>query len=150
MGGKMSKQLFQVTIQHDRSVKEMINSALEDLGGLHHIIPSGRRVLIKPNLVIAKTNDTGATTNPEVIESLIQEVLKTNPVEIALGESSTAGDNTLRAFRVTGMDKIAQKYGVKVIDFKKAPHVSKEVPRGKEISSVKISKPIFEYDYLIN
>jgi len=150
MGGKMSKQLFQVTIQHDRSVKEMINSALEDLGGLHHIIPSGRRVLIKPNLVIAKTNDTGATTNPEVIEGLIQEVLKTNPAEIALGESSTAGDNTMRAFRITGMDKIAQKYGVKVIDFKKAPHVNKEVPRGKEINSVRISKPIFEYDYFIN
>jgi len=146
----MAKQLFQVTIQHDHPVKDMIDSALEDLGGLHHIIPSGRRVLIKPNLVIAKTNDTGATTNPQVIEVLIQEVLKTNPVEIALGESSTAGDNTMRAFQVTGMDKIAQKYGVKVIDFKKAPHVNKEVPRGKEINSVKISKPIFEYDYFIN
>src|SRR6056297_2264408 len=142
MGGKMSKQLFQVTIQHDRSVKEMINSALEDLGGLHHIIPSGRRVLIKPNLVIAKTNDTGATTNPEVVEVLIQEALKTNPVEIALGESSTAGDNTMRAFRVTGMDKIAQKYGVKIIDFKKTPTITKDVPLGKEIKNVKIFKPV--------
>jgi len=146
----MAKQLFQVSSQHDRSVKDMINAALDDLGGLHHIIPSGRRVLIKPNLVIAKTNDTGATTNPEVVEGLIQEVLKTNPVEIALGESSTAGDNTMRAFRVTGMDKIAQKYGVKIIDFKKTPTITKDVPLGKEIKNVKIFKPVFEYDYFIN
>lgn len=146
----MDKQLFQVSIQHDRPIKDMIESALKDLGGLHHIIPSERRLLIKPNLVIAKTNDTGATTNPEVIEVLIQEVLKTNPAEIALGESSTAGDHTMKAFRVTGMDKIAQKYGVKIIDFKKAPHINKEIPRGQEIRSVKIYQPIFEYDYLIN
>jgi uncharacterized protein (DUF362 family) len=146
----MAKQLFQVSSQHDRSVKDMINSALDDLGGLHQIIPSGKRILIKPNLVIAKNNDTGATTNPEVIEVLIQEALKTNPLEIALGESSTAGDDTMKAFRVTGMDKIAQKYGVKIIDFKRTPTITKDVPLGKEIKNVKIFKPVFEYDYFIN
>ncbi len=147
----MNKQkIYQVSIQHDQSVHDMISSALEDLGGLHQIIPSGRRILIKPNLVIAKTNATGATTNPQIIEVLIQEALKTNPVEIALGESSTAGDNTMKAFRITGMDKIAQKYGIKVIDFKKTPHVTKNVPLGEEIKSVKIFQPIFEYDYIIN
>lgn len=146
----MAKQLFQVSSQHDRSVKDMVNSALDDLGGIHQIIPSGKRILIKPNLVIAKNNDTGATTNPEVIEVLIQEALKTNPLEVALGESSTAGDNTMRAFRVTGMDKIAQKYGVKIIDFKKTPTITKDIPLGKEIKNVKIFKPVFEYDYFIN
>jgi uncharacterized protein (DUF362 family) len=146
----MTNKLFQVSSQHDRSVKDMINTALEDLGGLRQIIPSGKRILIKPNLVIAKTYNTGATTNPEVIEALIQEVLKTNPAEIVLGESSTAGDNTMKAFQVTGMDKIAQKYGVKVIDFKKTPVIDTDIPLGKEIKNVKIFQPIFEYDYLIN
>lgn len=146
----MNKQRYQVSIQHDRTIRDMIHSALEDLGGLRSIIPSGRRVLIKPNLVIAKTNDTGATTNPLVIEVLIQEVLKASPADIAIGESSTAGDDTMKGFRITGMDKIAQKYGVKIIDFKKAPQIIKEVPQGKEIQTIKIAQPIFEYDYFIN
>jgi len=77
-------------------------------------------------------------------------VLKTNPSDVALGESSTAGDNTMIAFQITGMDKIAQKYGVKIIDFKKTPSVNKDVPLGKEIKDVKIYQPIFEYDYFIN
>ena len=146
----MNKQLYQVSIQHDRSVQDMIHYALEDLGGLYHIIPPDRRILIKPNLVIAKTNDTGATTNPSVIEALIKEVIKTNPAEIAIGESSSAGDDTMKAFWVTGMDRIAKKYGVKIIDFKKDPQIIKDVPEGKEIKAVKIAQSIFEYDYLIN
>jgi len=145
-----NQRYYQVSIQHDRPILDMIHSALEDLGGLHSIIPSGRHVLIKPNLVIAKTNDTGATTNPLVIEVLIQEVLKTSPADIAIGESSTAGDDTMKGFRITGMDKIAQKYGAKIIDFKKAPQVIKEVPQGKEVQTIKIAQPIFEYDYFIN
>jgi len=139
-----------VSIQHDKTVSEMIQTALDDLGGIKYLIPPNKKVLIKPNLVIAKTNDTGATTNPQVIEEIIKQVLKTNPSEIALGESSTAGDNTMIAFQVTGMDKIAQKYGVKIIDFKKTPTVNKNIPMGKEIKNVKIYQPIFEYDYFIN
>lgn len=146
----MSQQPYRVSVQHDRPVRDMIHSALEDLGGVQQIIPQGRRVLIKPNLVVAKTNDTGATTNPLVIEALIQEVLGTNPAEMALGESSTAGDDTMKAFRVTGMDSIARKYGVKVIDFKKEPQVTKEVPGGKEVRTIKVAQSVFEYDYLIN
>lgn len=145
-----NQRYYQVSIQHDRTIPDMLHSALEELGGLHSIIPSGRRVLIKPNLVIAKTNDTGATTNPLVIEVLIQEILKTSPADIAIGESSTAGDDTMKGFRITGMDKIAQKYGAKIIDFKKAPQVIKEVPKGKEVQTIKIAQPIFEYDYFIN
>lgn len=87
----------------------MIHSALEDLGGLHSIIPAGKRVLIKPNLMIAKTNNTGTTTNPLVIEKIIGEVLKTKPADIASGESSTVGDDTMEGFRIAGMDKIARK-----------------------------------------
>jgi uncharacterized protein (DUF362 family) len=146
----MNNQRYQVSIQHDRSIRDMIHSALEDLGGVYQLIPQNRRVLIKPNLVIAKTNDTGATTNPLVIAELIQEVLKTNPAEVALGESSTAGDDTMKAFRITGMDDIARKYGVKIIDFKKGPQVVKEVPQGKEVRTIKVALSIFEYDYLIN
>lgn len=146
----MIKQKYQVTIQHDLPVDEMIHLGLNDLGGLNSIIPSGRRIIIKPNLVIAKTNDTGATTSPQVIEALIREVLKTSPAEIALGESSTAGDDTMKAFQVTGMDKIAQKYGIKVIDFKRGPHIVKEVPEGREIKSVKISQYLLNYNYFIN
>lgn len=146
----MSKQQYRVSVQHDGLVRDMIHSALEDLGGVQKIISQGKRVLIKPNLVIAKTNDTGATTNPLVIEALIQEILQTNPAEMALGESSTAGDDTMKAFRVTGMDSIARKYSVRVIDFKKESHVTKEVPLGREVRSIKVAQPVFEYDYLID
>jgi uncharacterized protein (DUF362 family) len=146
----MSQPKYVVSIRHDKPISEMIHSAFEDLGGLHHIIPSGKRILIKPNLVVAKKNDTGATTNPQIIEALIQEVLQTQPVEVALGESSEVGENTMRGFKITGMDAIARRYGVKVIDFKRDPHITKEVPGGREIRDITIPATLFEYDYLIN
>lgn len=146
----MSEKLFKVSIRHDRSIDDMISSALGDLGGIHQVIPSGKRILIKPNLVIAKKNETGATTNPRVIETIIKEILKTEPADIALGESSQVGGDTMEGYKITGMDKIAKKYSVKVIDFKREKHINKEVPQGKEIKNVKIASPVFEYDYLIN
>ncbi len=146
----MSEKLFKVSIRHDQNIDDMIRSAFEDLGGIHQVIPSGKRILIKPNLVIAKRNETGATTNPRIIEAIIKEILKTEPADIALGESSQVGDDTMEGYKITGMDKIAKKYSVKVIDFKREKHINKEVPQGKEIKNVKIASPVFEYDYLIN
>ena len=55
----MENQRYQVSVQHDLTINEMIHSALEDLGGLRSVIPAGKRVLIKLDLVIAKTNNTG-------------------------------------------------------------------------------------------
>lgn len=117
---------------------------------MNQLISAGKQILIKPNLAVAKTNDNSTPTNSQLIESLIQEVLKTNPTKVALGESSTAGEDTMKAFQVTGMYKIAQRYGIKVIDFKKVPQVVKKVPRGREVNYIKVAQPIFEYDYLIN
>ncbi len=37
----MPKQRYQVSIQHDRPVADMIHYALEDLGGLNQLIPVG-------------------------------------------------------------------------------------------------------------
>jgi uncharacterized protein (DUF362 family) len=67
----MSEQRYQVFIQHDRPVPDIIHSALEDLEALKQLIPVGKRILIKPNLVVAKTNDIRAITNPQIIELLL-------------------------------------------------------------------------------
>ena len=49
----------------------------------------------------------------------------------------------MEGFHIEGMDKIARKYGVKVIDFKKVPQVFKDVPKVKEIKNVQIAQTIF-------
>ena len=54
----MSEQRYQVSIQHDRPVPDMIHPALENLKALKQLIPVGKRILIKPNLVFATFNES--------------------------------------------------------------------------------------------
>ncbi len=63
-----------------------------------------KKVLIKVNFITTMTWDTGATTDPIVVEALIQR-LKKLPVEIYVVESDATMTNADKAFEATGMKK---------------------------------------------
>ncbi len=57
------------------------------------------RVLIKVNFITTKTWDTGATTDPIVVEAIILK-LKSLPVEVQVVESDATVTNATKAFKV--------------------------------------------------
>jgi len=59
---------YKVSIQHDKTVSEMIQAALEDLGGINALVPPNKKVLIKPNLVIAKKMIQGQQLIPRLLK----------------------------------------------------------------------------------
>ena len=73
-----------VSVQSGGTVYHRVTRCLEDLGGLEKLVPPGKTVLVKPNLVVEQPHDFGATTNPEVVEVILQELLRTSPREIIL------------------------------------------------------------------
>jgi len=76
----------------------MVSNCLKDLGGIDQLIAIGSRILLKPNLVVAKPNSSGATTNPLILDALIEQLMRTSPHEIIIGESSQIVDATLCSF----------------------------------------------------
>jgi len=121
----------------------------EGLAGLK----SSDSVLIKPNLVISgppSQKPTGMVTSTTLMEELIRILKDHGCKEISIGEGSIVvkelGTNTKTAMDWSGMSRVAQTYGVKIIDFNRGPFRDFEVDGIK----IRVSKEALETDFLIN
>jgi len=80
--------------------------------GLKFFKPLKRKVILKPNLIVAEPPPT--TTSCEIIEALTQHYLKLG-CEVIIAEGS-GWSETFDAYKKLGYVKLAEKYGVKLID----------------------------------
>lgn len=55
--------------------KEKLRAALDAIGGLQHYVKPGDIVLLKPNVAFDRAPSLGATSNPELVELLINMIL---------------------------------------------------------------------------
>jgi len=146
----MKTARYTVAVHSDESIRIMLDHCLKDLGGIEQLISSNSRILLKPNLVIAKPNSTGATTNPLILDALIEHLIHTSPREIIIGESSQIGDDTMEAYKITGIQDVAHKWKATLLDFKRDRQISLDIPRGKIITKVLVAETVKNVDYLIN
>ena len=98
---------------HDMTVK-LLNAA-----NAVSLVPSGGSVALKPNLVIAGAPESGATTHPGVLSGCIAYFRDHGVKDISVIEGSWVGDETMRAMRAAGYDKVCDAYGVPFYDLKK-------------------------------
>ena len=101
---------------------------------------------IKPNLVIAATPDTGATTHMEIIHALIEHLQNLGYKNITILEGSWVGEDTKRAFRLNGYIDTARKYSVGLLDIKDDRYVERE----SHGIRMEISETASKLDFLIN
>ncbi|GHV64212.1 hypothetical protein AGMMS49587_16140 [Spirochaetia bacterium] len=75
-----------------------------------------KRIGLKPNLVVARPAEEGATTHPEIAAGLIDYLQKNGFTNIVILEGSWVGDNTQDAFRNCGYAELARQKKVELID----------------------------------
>ena len=83
------------------------------------LVPSGGSVALKPNLVVAGTPESGATTHPGVLSGAIEYFRAHGVSDISVIEGSWVGDETMRAMRRAGYDEVCRRYDVPFYDLKK-------------------------------
>jgi uncharacterized protein (DUF362 family) len=102
------------------------------------------RVLIKVNFITTKPWDTGATTDPLVVEAIIQR-LKELPLEILVVESDATITNATKAFRVTGMAEMCERIGVEWINLSKVKErVELPIPDGAALKKIVVPRIVTE------
>lgn len=110
-------------------------------------IPKGGSVALKPNLVIAGTPDSGATTHPGVLSGCIAYLQDHGVADISVIEGSWIGQHsTEQAARVAGYDKVCQKYNVPFYDLKKDKTTQVQTP----IRTMEICDRALKADFLID
>ncbi|MDR3167509.1 MAG: DUF362 domain-containing protein [Treponema sp.] len=85
-----------------------------DLAGL--IGDREKRVGLKPNLVVSRPAEEGATTHPEILRGLIAYLRERGFSNLVILEGSWVGDNTQDAFSRCGYRKLAQDTGTELFD----------------------------------
>lgn len=103
-------------------------------------------ICMKPNLVVAKKPESGATTHTGILEGVIRYLQGHGFMNIDIIEGSWVGDSTKRAFSVTGYDKLAEKYGVGLHDLKGDATRPVKTPAGE----IEVCCRALDADYLIN
>lgn len=110
----MSK-IYQI---YGQDAHEMTMRLLEASDAIR-LVPSGGSVALKPNLVIAGSPEDGATTHAGVLSGCIEYFRAHGVSDLSVIEGSWVGDETMRAMRRAGYDKVCAKYGVPFHDLKK-------------------------------
>jgi uncharacterized protein (DUF362 family) len=147
----MTKQ--SVSIVRYGENNEAIKNALELCNGLKGL-KTIDKVLIKPNIVLASRRKKiplyGVVTTTKVIEDIIILLREYGCKDITIGEGSPFHKelelSTINGFKSTGLVRVAEKYGVKLVDFNESEFRSVDLGPTK----IKLARESLENDFLIN
>jgi uncharacterized protein (DUF362 family) len=102
------------------------------------------QVIVKVNFITDKTWDTGATTDPIVVEAIIRK-LKELPVKIYVGESDATMTRADKAFEKTGMAEMCQRNGVECLNLRNLKDkVKLAIPNGEALKSITVPRLVTE------
>jgi len=103
-------------------VERAIRDAVNLLGGITNFIKPGSRVLVKPNLLMAKGPGCAITTHPEVVRAVIH-ILKEINCKIIVGDGPSVWgryvENVEQVYDLTGIRKVCQDEEVQLVTFDK-------------------------------
>jgi len=145
--GKMTEELLEASGLRedlDRCLQEILKRSASQDGeeGSKGML----RIGIKPNLVTPSPAEFGATTHPEIVETLILWLNRNGYRNITVYEGSWVGDSTAEAFEYCGYNRIAEKHGIRLVDTKELPSFRTDCA-GMELE---LCECVREIDFLIN
>ena len=128
-------------------VKQMIREIADHtMGGINRIVSRGDKVLIKINTVIPIVPNAGFTTDPRMLEALIELVQEQNPSRIQIGERCAMGGDTRQAMDLCGITEVAKRTGVELCPFEHVPFDMYKIDRPISFNEFPVPRPVREAD----
>jgi uncharacterized protein (DUF362 family) len=103
------------------------------------ILSKPKQILIKPNYINSEPPSTGITTDSRVIEGIVKFLRQRKTKDIIIGEGSGWSD-TFEAFKVAGVDVVAERWDVKLVDLNKDKIVEVNPPNPLSIKKIKVAE----------
>lgn len=101
-------------------VQEKVKQAVDFLGGMSNFVRPESRVLLKPNLLMAKEPEFGIDTHPEVVRAVIK-ILKELNCEIFVGDGPSVWgrqpEDVNEVYRRSGIKGVCEEEGVNLVKF---------------------------------
>ena len=143
----MSKVVILHVPEYDRElVYKKVKEGIDLLGGIHNLIPPSKKVLLKPNMLVATEIENAATTHPIVFEA-IARIMHEHEYSLTYGDSPGFG-NPLKVAQKTGIKAKADMYDIPLGDFVHGEKIS--VPDSILCKQFDIANAVLETDAIIN
>jgi len=149
----MSNQKTKVSIvkgpknPQEKEIREMVERAIDLIGGIDDIISKGDRVLIKPNIAVEIKPGETEVSDPRVAKA-VYDILVEMGAKPIIGESSAAAVDGEAAFKASGYYDLRDQ-GYEVINLKKTKTIRVENPNAKVLRKAKIYELAREVDSIV-
>ena len=142
---EMNQVVLEKTSEYSREeVRNAMVRLLAPLGGMTAFVKPGERVLLKPNMLSAKSPDAAVTTHPEVVRAVIGLVREAGAIPF-VGDSPGIG-KLQRVAEKCGILQVLAETGTELVEF------TEPVPIAGSglFKRFELAKPYLEADRLIN
>jgi len=126
-------------VKGTRPVKATVKALDMIRSDVDYILSKLKPILIKPNYINSKPPSTGITTDSRVIEGIIKFLRQRKTKDIIIGEGSGWAD-TFEAFKVAGVDAVAKRWDVKLVDLNKDKIIEVNPPNPLSIKKIKVAE----------
>lgn len=142
-----------IRVDSKEEIKNSIFQLLDDMlknGSI--LIPSNARILIKPNICLVKSFESGTTVDPFVVKCLVDWLIANFDVKhVYIGEADATALDIDLAFKVLGWEEVFQGYkNVELLNLSKDELVNVVLDNGLYFKNLDMSKSFMDADFLIS
>jgi uncharacterized protein (DUF362 family) len=117
---------------------------------MERFVRSGHDVIVKPNICTDyRTYEYGATTNPDVVATLVELCLGAGARRVRIMDTPFGG-SAETAYATSGIADAARAAGAKMEVMNRAKFRKTEIPEGRNITYWEVYRDILTADVLIN
>lgn len=113
------------------SVSEILGALEAGLEALELDLGGARSAILKPNIVTGADPRTGIVTDPAVTESVVQLLRDRGVAEIVIADGPGVGLDVDWVFEKSGYRRLAERLGVRLVNFNTAERREREWKYGK-------------------
>ena len=130
--------------------EELVNRAIEALGGIERFVKPGNDVIIKPNICVAyHTYEYAATTNPWVVGALVKLCKGAGASRVRVMDFPFGGTAD-QAYTISGIKDQVTAAGGQMEQMAARKFTKAEIPSGKDLHNWLIYEDILKADVVIN
>jgi uncharacterized protein (DUF362 family) len=136
-----------VVISKGTSPALITEAALEALGGMGRFVFRGDVVLVKPNIAFDRTPELAATTNPELVATLVRLCLEAGAKEVKVFDNPM--EDPRRSYVSSGIMEAAKKAGANVSYMEERKFRRMDI-KGEWLKDWEVYQEAMEVDKIIN
>jgi uncharacterized protein (DUF362 family) len=129
------------------SIKELTKKTFDAAGGITQFISRGDVVVIKPNVSWARRPELAATTNPQVLEAVIELCYECGAKKVRIADNTI--NDSRRCFAITGVGSVAKKTDADLV-IPRSSLMRKMKIHGHRLDTWSVFIPLVEADKVIN